>query len=150
MAARRAPTTLYERDEELGLLHDLVDGASAGRGGTVVLEAAPGLGKSSLLADVATYATGAGFDKAVTAGHELEQDFGWGAARALFEPVLRRLSTDARRDLLSGPAQPAAGVVFPADARPGFCRCGDGDDRTRAVLADGLPRRASAAAAGNG
>ena len=55
MAARRAPTTLYEREEELGLLHDLVDGAISGRGGTVVLEAAPGLGKSSLLADLVTY-----------------------------------------------------------------------------------------------
>lgn len=110
---------LFEREVEVRLLHGLVDRAAAGTGGIVLIEAAPGLGKSSLLADVVEYATEAGLGVLRAAGHELEGDYGWGVVRALFDPTLRRMPAEARSEVLDGPARAAATAlsVGPEDPR---------------------------------
>ena len=46
-------------------------------------------------------------------GSEMEQELGWGVARSLFEPWLRRVPEDERAELLSGPAASASLLFGP-------------------------------------
>jgi ABC-type transport system involved in cytochrome c biogenesis ATPase subunit len=54
----------------------------------VVVEGAPGLGKTSLLRAVAVGAKRRGFEVARARGAELEREWPFGIARQLLEPVL--------------------------------------------------------------
>jgi DNA-binding CsgD family transcriptional regulator len=116
-----APVGVLEREGELGALDGLLEDALDGRGRLVVVEAPPGLGKSTLLAYAVAQATGRGMLALRAAGRELEREFGWGVTRSLFETWLLDLP-DAERDaLLAGPAAPARRLFAfaPDGAGPG-------------------------------
>jgi DNA-binding CsgD family transcriptional regulator len=104
---------LLERERELERLGVRLDAARAGEGGLVVLEGAPGMGKTSVLRAAALEAQRRGFEVARARGAELERAWSFGIARQLLEPVLRRCSADERAELLDGAAGLAAHVVLP-------------------------------------
>ena len=98
---------LVEREAEVAALHAAVAGAidGTGSGSATVVVGPPGIGKSALLQTVAVAALRA-------RGGELEQEYPYGVIRQLFEGALRRLSDDARAEVLSGPARPVAGLLL--------------------------------------
>jgi DNA-binding CsgD family transcriptional regulator len=104
------PDVLLERDVEVGLLVDLVRDAARGRGGLLLFTAPPGLGKSVLLDYGARVARDAGLLVLRARGHQLEQAFGWGVGRSLFEGHLLGCEAFERERLLDGPASPARQV----------------------------------------
>ncbi|MEV7232215.1 AAA family ATPase [Polymorphospora sp. NPDC051019] len=108
--------TLLERDHEQLRIWDLVAGLNGGIGAVVLVEGAPGIGKSALLASVCRNAQRQ--EVAVLAAHcgELEQDMPFGVVRQLFEPALHAVASADRADLFTGAAR-LASVVF--DNRPG-------------------------------
>ena len=83
-----AVDALLEREFELELLSELAEEAGAGRGRTLLLEAAPGMGKSALLERGTSAAREAGLAVLRARGHQLERGFAWGIARSLFEALL--------------------------------------------------------------
>ena len=85
---------LLERGEILAEIDTLVHAACGGSGGGIVIEAAPGIGKTALVAAVASRATAAGVAVISASGAELERDMAYGVARELFAPVVRREGTD--------------------------------------------------------
>ena len=109
---------LLEREAELARLGDRLDAAGAGEGGLVIVEGAPGAGKTSLLRAAADEARDRDFEVARARGAELEREWPFGIARQLLEPVLRRRSAEERAELLEGAAGLATHVVLPelADA----------------------------------
>ena len=89
--------TLLERDVELAALSELVRGARAGRGGLMLVEGPPGVGKSALLERAAGDGPRARGSRVLRArGHELERAFGWGVARSLLEASLAAAPRRAR------------------------------------------------------
>ncbi len=110
-AARDAiePTDLVDRDREVAALRRTVTEVVAGAAGCVLVEGPAGIGKSRLLAETARFATTAGIRVLSARGSQLEQSFGFGAVRQLFEPCL----ADPRRrdELLAGAARGAATVL---------------------------------------
>src|SRR3954453_7871837 len=104
------PVDVLERERELQAIERLLEDARAGRGGAHVLAAAPGLGKSTLAERAAESAEGLRVLRA--AGRELEHEYGWGVARALFEAHV------AADGLPAGPAG-AAGPLFAEPAGEG-------------------------------
>ena len=112
--AARSPTDeLLERDRELGVLEDLIQGALEGRPGLALVEGPAGIGKSRLLAATREAAEGAGFRVLAARGSDLERELPFGVVRQLFDPLLVDPADRAR--WLTGPAQPAARVFEPPD-----------------------------------
>ena len=109
-----ATVTLLEREAELGALAELCERAAGGRGGLMVVEGPPGVGKSALLDRASALARERGLVVLRARGHELERAFGWGVARALIEASLE----DAP-ELLAGPAAPARMVFERGDDTAG-------------------------------
>lgn len=64
---------LVGRAEELALLHDAVDAATRGAGTFIVIEGAPGAGKSRLLQEATAYARSVGVDVHEAAADELDR-----------------------------------------------------------------------------
>lgn len=105
------PGALLERRGELDALSEALLHSRDGRGRLVVVEGSPGSGKSALLMQAVALARQAGSDVLAARGGELEREQPHGLVRQLFEPVLRRLDTDALQDALSGAAAPAARLL---------------------------------------
>ena len=111
----RATAALLEREDELAVLEDVVDGAARGQGGLALVEGPAGVGKSALLSCAARAAQERGVVVLWARGHELERAFGWGVARSLLEQSLAG-RTDADLDeLLAGPAAGARQLFDAAD-----------------------------------
>jgi predicted ATPase len=91
---------LLEREGELNRLRVRLDAAHAGEGGVVVIEGAPGLGKTTVMRAAVVEATRRGFEVARARGAELEREWPFGIARQLFEPAIRRCSVAERAQLL--------------------------------------------------
>jgi hypothetical protein len=73
----RAPSAqrgLLERDAELAAISTLID-LTSDRGGVLVIEAPPGLGKTSLIVETKAEARGGGMQVLSARGAELEQAF---------------------------------------------------------------------------
>ena len=104
---------LLERDRELAALEDLIEDARGNRGGMILVEAAGGLGKTSLLSAAATIAADAGFACLRAEAGELEQGFAYGCVRQLLEPEVAR--ADPGR-LFAGAAGLARPLFDPAAA----------------------------------
>src|SRR5437764_12961771 len=100
--ATRAVRMLVERDRELAKVDGLLTRVTAESGTTLLIEGAPGIGKTALLAEVQSRAAGAGFRVLQALGGELEQKLSFGIVRQLLEPLLRAADPQARADLLSG------------------------------------------------
>jgi DNA-binding CsgD family transcriptional regulator len=98
-------SALLERDRELERIDALLERARGGDGAVLALEGPPGIGKTRLLEVAAERAHGLIVARA--AGSELEQEFGYGVARQLLEP------------LLDGPLDGAAELAAPAFGMPG-------------------------------
>ncbi|MQA75348.1 MAG: AAA family ATPase, partial [Solirubrobacterales bacterium] len=79
---------LLERGAELGALDEAIAAAAAGDGGLVVIEGAPGIGKTVLLAAARERARAAGLEVLAARGAVLEREYPFGVARRLLEPVM--------------------------------------------------------------
>jgi Rad3-related DNA helicase len=95
---------LLERERELAELMDAVAAAQRGRGRIVLVEAAAGLGKTSLLMVAAQAARAAGFTLMRARATELERDFAYGCVRQLLEPVVAKAVGPERDRLFEGAA----------------------------------------------
>jgi DNA-binding CsgD family transcriptional regulator len=107
---------LLERERELRELSDAVRASQEGHGRIVVVEAAAGLGKTSLLRAAARIAGDAGFTCLRARASELEHDFAYGCVRQLLEPALARVTGAERDRLFQGAAALADPLFAPAGA----------------------------------
>jgi DNA-binding CsgD family transcriptional regulator len=107
---------LLERDAELAVLRVVLEAARSGDGRVVVIEGAPGIGKTRLLAEARTLAKE--FEVLSARAGELESGFAFGVVRQLFEGALAGAATDEQADLLSGAAALAAPLftLVPGDS----------------------------------
>ena len=90
LARRRVasmPDALLDRDAELAALERQLAVVRAGSGRVIVVEGPAGIGKSSLLAAVASGAEAGGVAVLRARGGPLEYDAAWGIARELFAPL---------------------------------------------------------------
>ncbi len=114
---------LVERERELGLIDELLGGASSGRGALVLIEGEAGIGKSALLAAAAERARAGGLRVLAARGQDAEREFAFGGCLQLFERLLNEPARGGRllvgaaelvRPLLAAP-EPAAGGA-PSDS----------------------------------
>jgi DNA-binding CsgD family transcriptional regulator len=110
--------TLLEREREIAALGDALAAARAGRGGAVLVEAAAGLGKTSLLRAATESAEAAGFRCRRARAGELERDFAYGCVRQLLEPAIARAPDRERERLFAGAAALARPLLAPAGLAP--------------------------------
>ena len=103
---------VLERTAELAVLRDAATRAAGGRGAVVVIEAAAGLGTTTLLEHAARMAASAGCEVRHAASGPLEREFPYGVVRALLEAALRAAPEDERERLLHGPAADAARLLL--------------------------------------
>ncbi|MCD9197680.1 ATP-binding protein [Aeromicrobium wangtongii] len=95
------PTTLLGRATESLALASLVQRASAGSGGALVVEGAPGVGKSALVAEAAASAARHGIRVITALGVESEEDVAFAGLHQLVHPLRERI------DDLPGPQRDA-------------------------------------------
>jgi DNA-binding CsgD family transcriptional regulator len=105
---------LLEREHEIEVLDAAVVAAARGAGQIVVVEAAPGMGKTRLLAATRAAARGAGLLVLEGRGAQLERGFAFGVARQMLEPAIAGLDAEERAPLFTGAAGLAA-RLFDAD-----------------------------------
>lgn len=105
---------LLERGAEERALADAVARVRGGAGSLAVLEAAGGLGKTSLLRATQTQARNEGLRLLHARGSELEAGFPFGVVRQLFEPLLHTASPAERERWLAGAAGLAGAMFDPA------------------------------------
>jgi DNA-binding CsgD family transcriptional regulator len=101
--------SLLERQTEVEALRRALDESAAGRGHVVVVEAAPGLGKTTLLRHTRDLAAAHDFRVLSARGSELERDFAFGVVRQLFDPVLADEQSERER-LFKGAAKATEGL----------------------------------------
>ena len=102
---------LLERTEERALLGRALSETRAGRGRLVLVEGEAGIGKTALLELAMRLAAERGLTLFSARGGPLEEGFGYGIVRQLFESALLAAAAPRRRRLLEGPAA-RAGPVF--------------------------------------
>ena len=102
---------LLERVRQLGALQELVQRADNGDAVVALIEGPAGIGKTRLLAAAREMAGAAGFRVLTARGSDLEQEFAFGVARQLFEPLLADPAERTR--WLAGAAEPAARAFGP-------------------------------------
>ena len=116
---------MHEREEELELLTDALDGAAAGAGSALLLEGPAGIGKTTVLGAATAAADERGLLTLRVRGSELERSHPFGGARRLLTPGASILSERsfqgqgaAARAVLEdlGPAG-SAGPAQPVEAR---------------------------------
>jgi hypothetical protein len=95
---------LLEREPELTGIGDALAAAQEGRGRVVLVEAAAGLGKTSLLRAACDAAATMGFACLRARASELERDFAYGCVRQLLEPVVANAAEPERQRLFDGAA----------------------------------------------
>src|SRR4051812_4368933 len=98
------PGLLLEREGQLRSIERLIEAAGAASGRCVLVEAAPGLGKSRLVATAGKRAGEAGMQGAPPPCSALGVGVSFGAALPLFEPLLGGVGSEQRRGLLTGAA----------------------------------------------
>jgi len=118
--AFEAAGTLLEREHELTELGRALTAAQHGRGRVVLVQAAAGLGKTSLLGVASESAAGMGFVCCRARASELERDFAYGCVRQLLEPAVARIPGPERHRLFEGAAALARPLFAPAAALSAF------------------------------
>ncbi len=103
-------SSLVERSREIDALYGLVARTRAGDGGVALIEGAPGVGKSRLLAELRRRAAHQGLRVLSARGSKLEQLFSFGLVRQLFEA---HVAGPDRDRFLAGPAGPAEAAFGP-------------------------------------
>src|SRR5829696_8264414 len=112
-----ATASLLERGADLQRLMGAFEGAADNEGKVVVVEGPAGIGKTTLLG-------ACNADEVVTLrarGAQLEQDYGWGVVRQLFERWLLDQADAQREQVFRGAAEPARaalGQSGAAEAQP--------------------------------
>ncbi len=96
---------LLEREREIEELGQALLRAGEQRGGVWLIEAAAGLGKTSLMWSTFETAARTGFTCLRARGSELEHDFPYGCVRQLLEPVVTRSATAERERLFEDAAR---------------------------------------------
>ena len=104
-------TQELERDAEHSALDTLLDRATQGHGGVVVVEGPAGIGKSSLIDYVRTHAKSRGFGRLQGSGDLADDALPWGVVRQLVERSITRYSGGVRELILDGPAGRALEVI---------------------------------------
>jgi DNA-binding CsgD family transcriptional regulator len=104
---------LFERTHELAAIDDALRAAEAGRGAVTLIEGAPGIGKSALLAEATSRARRRRMLVLSARGGELELSFPYAVIRQLFEPAVAQSERAMRDRMLCGAAAHAATVVDP-------------------------------------
>jgi predicted ATPase len=112
-----ADAGLVERERELGLIGELLGGASRGRGALVLVEGEAGIGKSELLAAAAERARAGGLTVLAARGQDAEREFAFGGCLQLFERVLAEPARGER--LLVGAAELVRPLLAEAGAADG-------------------------------
>lgn len=110
---------LLDRDAELAAIDTLLDDVAAGRGGALLLRGGAGAGKTALLRVAVERASRRGMLVLSARGSEFEQDFAFGTARQLFDPVVRAASPDGREALFDGQAVLCAPLFPTMPVTPG-------------------------------
>ncbi|MEU7870924.1 BTAD domain-containing putative transcriptional regulator [Dactylosporangium sp. NPDC049140] len=100
---------LVDREREVAELRAAAAEAFAGLARVVVIEGPAGIGKSRLLTEARRIAGEHGARTLTARGSQLEKEFGFGAARQLFEALL---TDPAERERLLAGAAASAGAVF--------------------------------------
>lgn len=104
---RSLETLLLQREGELTRAANFLQETLEGSGGSLAIEGAPGIGKTSLMRAIRQLAGDLGMNVLAARGAELERDFPYGVVRQLFEPALRGSGPASRAQLLAGAAQGA-------------------------------------------
>lgn len=100
---------LLEREDELSELDAVLADARAGRGRTLVIEGAAGVGKTELLRATAERGAAAGMQVLAARCGEFERELAYDLVHQLFAPALREMSADERARVLAD----AAGLAAP-------------------------------------
>ncbi|HEV2130993.1 MAG TPA: AAA family ATPase, partial [Longimicrobiaceae bacterium] len=124
------PHELLERERELERLDGLLAGARAGSGALVAVLGEPGVGKSSLVAEVAVRAGELCMEVLQARGGELERQLPFGVVRQLFEVRLLNEPRKSREELFAG----AAELARPVFELPEAPSAGPSEDPPFAVL----------------
>ncbi len=122
--------TLLERETELGELGSALQDARRDSGQIVLIEAAAGLGKSSLLWVTLESAGRMGFACLRARASELEHDFPYGCMRRLLEPAVSKVPLPERSRLF----EDAAALAMPLFAAPGTLQAAGSNDGPFAML----------------
>jgi DNA-binding CsgD family transcriptional regulator len=109
---------LLERETELALLRDHVRLLVEGCGGTVLIRAPAGVGKTALVDFAAVEGQTAGARVLRSSATELERELAFGVVRHLFERSLRELDPDERALVFDGAATLAGSVLTAAQSPP--------------------------------
>jgi DNA-binding CsgD family transcriptional regulator len=110
------PATLLEREREVERIRIALHAAGRRGGGAVLIEAAPGMGKSRLLEEARELAPELGLRVLAARATQLEQGFPFGVVRQLLERPLLEAESDERERWLAGAAALAADVLTGAPA----------------------------------
>jgi predicted ATPase len=102
---------LLERADELAAIDASLVAAHAGRGALTLVEGAPGIGKTELLAAAMSRARDGGMLVLSARAGELERSFPYAVVRQLFEALVTQADGAARERMLAGAAVHAASVV---------------------------------------
>ncbi len=112
--AQRGVDELIERAREVNALRSALGEAVAGHGQIALITGPAGIGKSRLLTEIRRLAAEAGVTVYSARSSDLEQQFGFGVVRQLFERAVREAA--AEQPLLTDAAARAAGIFEPAAA----------------------------------
>jgi DNA-binding CsgD family transcriptional regulator len=111
MPAVAQPGELLEREHELECVYAALRAVGQRAGGVVVIEGAPGMGKSRLLEAARVRAADLGVRVLHARATELEQGFPFGIVRQLFERTLLEADPGERARWLAGAAALAADLL---------------------------------------
>ena len=119
MADLKTRTELLERDAELAQIDAALRAAAGGAGAAIVIEGAPGIGKSSLLAEAGELAGASGMAVLRARGGVMEREFALGVVIQLLAPSIEPLGDREREWAFAG----AAGLARPLfEDVPDRCR----------------------------
>jgi DNA-binding CsgD family transcriptional regulator len=113
------PEQLLEREDELARIEHALELAQGGTGSLLLIDGPAGAGKTRLVQAARDEARAAGMKVLSARGGELEQEFPFGVAQQLFEPLLARADAAGRDRLLRAAASlaaPALGLAAGAEA----------------------------------
>ena len=102
-------THLLERETELEQIGRALLSAATGSGGVVLVQGAPGIGKTSLLGEAADLAATEGMALLRARGAVMEREFALGVLMQLLAPSIEQLTNRQREQVFTG----AAGLARP-------------------------------------
>ncbi len=111
------PAVLLEREHEVARVRAVLGAVGRRAGGTLVIEGAPGIGKSRLLEAARSWAPDVGVRVLAARATELEHGFPFGIVRQLFERPLLEADAGERARWLAGAAALASDVLTAAPTR---------------------------------